>query len=173
MNIFSDWHFHDASKWYFWSKAFFWINMKMTMKKKFHNMSQGPQNPGFMQEKVQNGDFLKKAIVRIDFFCCFRFLWISQRSGTLNWKRLVFLLSKILYKKCVLPLLVITTPALLLFFFSFSRYRWKPSTLFLAPKVPQESTSLENCCQCNSSNYWRRSKKLTTMFVCFVCSDTI
>ena len=30
--------------------------------------------------------FSKKAIVR--------------RSGTLNWKRLVFLLSKILYKKC-------------------------------------------------------------------------
>ena len=23
-------------------------------------MSQGPQNPGFMQEKVQKGDFLKK-----------------------------------------------------------------------------------------------------------------
>ena len=29
-----------------------------------------------------------------------RFLWISRRPGTLNWKQLVFLLSKILYKKC-------------------------------------------------------------------------
>jgi hypothetical protein len=28
--------------------------------KNFHNMSQGLLNPGFMQEKVQKGDFLKK-----------------------------------------------------------------------------------------------------------------
>ena len=30
-------------------------------------MPQGPPNPGFMQEKAQKGDFLKKAIARIDF----------------------------------------------------------------------------------------------------------
>ena len=63
-------------------------------------MPQGPPNPGFMQEKVQKGDFLKKPSRELNFFCCFRFLWISRRPGTLNWKRLVFLLSKILYKKC-------------------------------------------------------------------------
>ena len=28
--------------------------------KNFHNMSQGPPNSGFMQEKVQKGGFLKK-----------------------------------------------------------------------------------------------------------------
>jgi hypothetical protein len=36
--------------------------MKMAIKKKFHNMSQGPPNPGFTQEKVQKGDFLKKPL---------------------------------------------------------------------------------------------------------------
>ena len=29
-------------------------------------MSQGPPNPGFMQEKVQKGDLLKKALARIE-----------------------------------------------------------------------------------------------------------
>ena len=31
-------------------------------------MPQGMPNPGFMLEKVQKGDFLKKALARIDFF---------------------------------------------------------------------------------------------------------
>ena len=84
----------------FWSKVFFWSIMKMPIRKNIHNISQGPPNPGFMQEKVQKGDFLKKPSWELKFFCCFRFLWISRRPGTLNWKRLVFLLSKILYKKC-------------------------------------------------------------------------
>ena len=138
MNIFSKWHFHDASKEYFWSKkilnfihwfksaileklkncqngtfepvheirkffwpkVFFWSIMKVPFRKNIHNMPQGPPNPGFMQEKVQKGDFLKKPSRELNFFCCFRFLWISRRPGTLNWKWLVFLLSKILYKKC-------------------------------------------------------------------------
>jgi hypothetical protein len=34
--------------------------MKMAIKKNIHNMSKGPPNPGFMQEKVQKWDFLKK-----------------------------------------------------------------------------------------------------------------
>ena len=33
--------------------------MKMPIRKNIHNMFQGPPNPGFMQEKVQKGDFLK------------------------------------------------------------------------------------------------------------------
>ena len=45
---------------FFWPKAFFWSNMKMTMRTNFHKMSQGPPNPGFTQEKVQKRDFLKK-----------------------------------------------------------------------------------------------------------------
>ena len=35
-------------------------------------MSQGPPNPGFMQEKVQKGDFLKKALMRIETFLLFQ-----------------------------------------------------------------------------------------------------
>ena len=46
---------------FFWPKAFFWNIMKMAISKFFHNMSQGPPNPGFMQEKVQIRDFLKKS----------------------------------------------------------------------------------------------------------------
>jgi hypothetical protein len=34
--------------------------MKMAIRKNIHNMSQGSPNPGFMQEKVQKGDVLKK-----------------------------------------------------------------------------------------------------------------
>ena len=34
--------------------------MKMAIRKNIHNLSQGPPNPGFMYEKVQKGDFLKK-----------------------------------------------------------------------------------------------------------------
>ena len=43
---------------FFWPKAFFWSIMKMAIRKFFRNMSQGLPNPGFMQEKVQKGDFL-------------------------------------------------------------------------------------------------------------------
>ena len=42
--------------------------MKMGIRKNIHNLSQGPPNPGFMQEKVQKGDFLKKDF---DFFLLF------------------------------------------------------------------------------------------------------
>ena len=31
-------------------------------------MPQGPPNPGFMQEKVQKGDFLKKPLRELNFF---------------------------------------------------------------------------------------------------------
>ena len=37
-------------------------------KKNIHKMSQGPPNPGFMQEKVQKGDFLKKPSRELNFF---------------------------------------------------------------------------------------------------------
>ena len=46
--------------------------MKMLIKQNIQNMPQGPPNPGFMQEKAQKGDFLKKAIARIEFFLLFR-----------------------------------------------------------------------------------------------------
>ena len=69
---------------FFWPKVFFWSILKMTIRKVFHNTSQGPPNPGFMQEKVQKGDFLKKPSRKLKFFFCSRFKWISRRPGTLN-----------------------------------------------------------------------------------------
>ena len=41
---------------------------EMEIKKNIHNLSQGPLNPGFMQEKVQKGDFLKKPLRGLNFF---------------------------------------------------------------------------------------------------------
>ena len=90
---------HEIQK-KFWPKAFFWSIMKMATRKNIHNLSQGPPNPGFMQEKVQKGDFLKKDSRELKFFSCFRFLWISRRPGTQNWERVVFLPSKNLCRKC-------------------------------------------------------------------------
>ena len=34
----------------------------------FFRMTQGPPNPGFMQEKVQKGDFLKKPSRKMKYF---------------------------------------------------------------------------------------------------------
>ena len=51
---------HEIQK-IFWPKDFFWSNMKVKLSKNISNMSQGRPNPGFMQEKVQKGDFLKKS----------------------------------------------------------------------------------------------------------------
>ena len=85
----------------FWPKVFFWSIMKMAIRKFFHNLSQGPPNPGFMQEKVQKGNFQKKDSRQLKNFSCFRFLWISQRPGMVNWEWVVFLPSKNLYRKCV------------------------------------------------------------------------
>ena len=42
--------------------------MKMGIRKNIHNLSQGPPNPGFMQEKVQKGDFLKQDSWELIFF---------------------------------------------------------------------------------------------------------
>ena len=42
--------------------------MNVPLRKNIHNMPQGPSNPGFMQEKVQKGDFLKKPLRELNFF---------------------------------------------------------------------------------------------------------
>ena len=68
----------------FWPKVFFWSIMKMSIRKIFHNMSQGPPNSGFMQEKVQKGDFLKKGSRELKNYFCFRFLWIPRTPGRVN-----------------------------------------------------------------------------------------
>ena len=42
------------------------MRLERQLKKSIHNMSQGPPNQGFMQEKGQKEDFLKlKALARI------------------------------------------------------------------------------------------------------------
>ena len=43
--------------------------MKMALRILFRNMTQGPPNPEYMQEKVQKGDFLKKLSRELKF--CF------------------------------------------------------------------------------------------------------
>ena len=53
---------------FFWPKAFFWSIMKMARRKNIHNMPQGLPIPGFMQEKVQKGDLLKKPSRELIFF---------------------------------------------------------------------------------------------------------
>ena len=53
---------------FFWPKLFFWSIMKMAIRNFFRIMTQGPPNPGFMQEKVQKGDFLKKLSRELNFF---------------------------------------------------------------------------------------------------------
>jgi hypothetical protein len=64
---------HEISN-FFWPKVFFSSHMKMTIRKNFHIMSQGPLNPGFMHEKVQKGDFLKMPSRELKNYFCFRFL---------------------------------------------------------------------------------------------------
>ena len=54
---------------FFWPKVFFWSIKKVPFRKNIHNMPQGPPNPGFSQEKVQKGDFLKKPSWELKFFC--------------------------------------------------------------------------------------------------------
>ena len=63
---------HEIQK-FFWPKAFFWSIMKMAIRKFFRNMSQGLPNPGFMQEKVQKGDFLWSPMMKKIFNPFFRF----------------------------------------------------------------------------------------------------
>ena len=65
-------HVHEIQK-FFWPKAFFWSIMKMAIRNFFRNMSQGLPNPGFMQEKVQKGDFLWCPMMKTNFNPFFRF----------------------------------------------------------------------------------------------------
>jgi len=44
----------------------------MAITKNIHNMSQGLPNPGFMEEKLQKGHFLKKPPRELKNYFCFR-----------------------------------------------------------------------------------------------------
>ena len=70
----------------FWPKSFSSSIMKMAIRKNIHKMSQGPPNPGFMQAKVQKGDFLKKLSLelkkkKIGFYQSLEGLECYIRSG--------------------------------------------------------------------------------------------
>ena len=69
---------------FFCQKDFFWGITNVPFNKSIRNMPKSPSNPGFMQLKVQKGDFLKKPSRELKFFSCLRFLWIPRRPGTLN-----------------------------------------------------------------------------------------
>ena len=56
---------------FFCPKLSFWSIMKMAIRIFFCFMTQGPPNLGFMQEKVQKGDFLKKPSRKLNFFFLF------------------------------------------------------------------------------------------------------
>ena len=58
------------------------LAMKIAIRKNIHFMSQGPPNQGFMQEKVQNRDFLKKTLVRIEKL----FLFLVPKNPLNAWK---------------------------------------------------------------------------------------
>ena len=63
---------HEIQK-FFLAKSFLLKRYESGNKKKLCIMSQGPPNLGFMQEKVQKGDFLKKPSRKLIFLFCFRF----------------------------------------------------------------------------------------------------
>ena len=74
---------------FFRPKAFFWSIMKMVIRKFFRNMSQGLPNPGFMQEKVQKGDFLRCPMMK---------KFLTHFSDSIRQECMVF--AKIGYGSC-------------------------------------------------------------------------
>ena len=75
--------------------------MKM-IRKNIHNMPQGPPNPGFMQEKVQKGDFLKKALARIEKLLLFQVPMNPSNAWKGKLEVASFLTCKSLARQCVL-----------------------------------------------------------------------
>ena len=81
---------HEIQK-FFWPKAFFWSIMKMAVRKFFCNTSQGLPNPGFMQEKLQKGDFLQCPMMKTNFNPFFRFYISRMHDFFSNWQWLLLL----------------------------------------------------------------------------------
>ena len=82
----------------FWAKS----TMKQETRKNIQNMSQGPPNPGFMQEKVQKGDFLKIPSRELNFLLLFQVPMNLLKAWNAKLEMASFLLSKIIYKQCVM-----------------------------------------------------------------------
>ena len=58
----------------FLTKSVLMKHYEMAIRKNIYNFSQGPPNQGFMHEKVQKGDFLKKNLRELKNHFCSRFL---------------------------------------------------------------------------------------------------
>ena len=59
------------AKWHFLTKSISLKHYKMAIRKNIHDFSQDLPNQGFMQKKVQKGDFLKKNSRELKFFFLF------------------------------------------------------------------------------------------------------
>ena len=59
---------HEIQKFLGQKHSFEVCIMKMGLRKNIYNLYLGPPNPGFFQEKVQKGDFLKKDLGELFFF---------------------------------------------------------------------------------------------------------
>ena len=128
---------HEIRK-FFWPKTFYWSIMKMAIRKFFHNLSQGLPNPGFMQKKVQKGNFLKEDLRELIFFVCFRFLWISDFLECLCrfvWQFLSWSLCQFLSAFLMIwgeILWMIFKEVLWTIFYDFQSFKiWVPSMWFL------------------------------------------
>ena len=108
-------HFGNFSilpKWHLWICA--WNSKKFLAKsillKHYENGNKKKYSqlvPGSAKSRIYAGKSTKrgfsKSLRELKFFSCFTIIWISRRPGMLNWKRLVFELSEILYKQCAVP----------------------------------------------------------------------
>ena len=80
----------------FWAKSILLKHYENGNKKKISQLVPGSAKSRIYAGKSTKREFSKKAIARIEIFCCFRFLskaWNAKLDAS-------FLLSKILYKEC-------------------------------------------------------------------------
>ena len=85
---------------FFLTKSILLKDYENAFKKKYSYMSQGPPNPGFMQEKVQKGDFRKKPWQELIFFVVLGSYESLEGAWNTKLEAASFLMSKILYKQC-------------------------------------------------------------------------
>ena len=61
-------HYENGNKNFFLTKSILLKHYENANKKNIHNMSEGPPNQGFMQEKAQKRDFFKKPSRELKIF---------------------------------------------------------------------------------------------------------
>ena len=114
-------NFSFLAKWHFWTLAwnsklflpivFFWSIMKLLIVKIFrkcprvHQIHNHRGNVDAMSiikvsQRTKRGFFLKKPSRDLKNYFCFGWVWIPQTPGRVNWKWLVFLPPKSMYRQC-------------------------------------------------------------------------